>query len=654
MRFDSVRTKNYRQYQDVNFDFTKSLETDLHIIQASNGVGKTNLLNAINWCLYGDEPHMSTDENKLSICTEKVLKEAKAAGEEVCEVEVVIKGTVEGKEKTSLTITRRVKVNSSTGNAASKDELVIEELQPSGSTEIMDKEKARLRIEEIFPMGIREYFFFDGEQLLNYFGEKTNTSAIKDSIYRIAQIDSIREAHSHLEEIIKKYNKDIGDAQPKLREVLHKKDDAENAKKNKLAEIMQLELQIRHSKERIQELDGLIVGSKDAVEANTIRNRNLRKIEGLRLEREGVLNQLKELVRKYTILLYLYPSFKKALAYIQEKEEEGVINTNIDIDIIRRCLEQDHCVVCDEDLTEQAREHLEELERNVKTSSTATKMFATMRAELQRAMNDALNYQKEKEILVQKYNHLTDEIDELEEENERKSEIIKKCSDIKNAESMMLEKEDHEDAMQANLQKLGKYKQSLEDIDKRIKELENEYRQLESEAKVDEELKKCRDFAMEAMSIIVSIETEMASDVKTRMEHETMSIFDELIWKKNTYSHVELDHNFRFQLFNNDGKSCFGTCSAAEKELLALAFTIALHKVSGYNNLLFIDTPVGRVSDINRSNFASVLKDISRNKQIILAFTPSEYSDEIKAVMNDTVVSSFNYLTSDEASTERS
>lgn len=61
------------------------------------------------------------------------------------------------------------------------------------------------------------------------------------------------------------------------------------------------------------------------------------------------------------------------------------------------------------------------VERNVKTSSTATKMFATMRAELQRAMNDALNYQKEKEILVQKYNHLTDEIDELEEENERNS-----------------------------------------------------------------------------------------------------------------------------------------------------------------------------------------------------------------------------------------
>lgn len=349
----------------------------------------------------------------------------------------------------------------------------------------------------------------------------------------------------------------------------------------------------------------------------------------------------------------MYPSFQKALGYIESKETEGVINTNIDIDIIRRCLEQDHCVVCDEELTEHARERLEELEKNVKTSSASTKIFATMRAELHRAINDASNYSKDKELLVQKYNRLSEEIEELEEENERKSEIIKKCSDIKNAESMMLEKEDHEDAMQANLQKLGKYKQTLEEIDKRIKELDAEYQQLENEAKVDEETKQCRDFAIEAMNIIVSIEMEMASDVKSRMEYETMSIFDELIWKKNTYDHVELDNNFHFQLFNNDGKSCFGTCSAAEKELLALAFTIALHKVSGYSNLLFIDTPVGRVSDINRSNFASVLKEISRNKQIILAFTPSEYSDEIKAVMNDTVVSSFNYLSSDEISTER-
>ena len=654
MRFDSIKIHNYRQYKNIDFDFTKSLDTDLHVVKASNGVGKTNLLNAINWCLYGDEPHMSTDENKLSICTESVLKSAREAGEETCEVEVSISGRVfEKNEIYTLAITRKVKVNSVSGNPASMDSLIVEEKFPSGSTEFYEKDKARQRIEEIFPIGIREYFFFDGEQLLNYFGEKTNTSAIKDSIYRIAQIDSIREAHKHLDDIIKSYNKEIGDAQPKLKDVLQRKEDAENARTNRLKEIAELEGQVRHSRDRMAELDSLIVGSRDAVDANNKRNKNLKKIKEKNFEKEVVLNQLKALIRKYTVLLYFYNANKKALSYIQDQQENGKLNLNVNIDIIRRCLEQDHCVVCDEDLTDQARARLEELEKTITVSTTTTATFSTMKVELSRALKDAEKYKAEKEILVNKYNSVVSEIGELEEENEGYSELIKKCSDIKDAEHMMKEKEGHEATVSSNLQKIGKYKQSLEDIEKKIKSLQDEYDKLEAEAKISDEIKTYRDFALEARNIIVSIEEEMSSDVKRRMERETMSLFEELVWKKNTYDHVELDNNFKFQLFNVDGKSCFGTCSASEKELLALAFTIALHEVSGYNNLLFIDTPVGRVSDINRSNFASVLKKISHNKQIILAFTPSEYSDEISRVLDDTVVSSFNVLESDEKSTDR-
>ena len=77
---------------------------------------------------------------------------------------------------------------------------------------------------------------------------------------------------------------------------------------------------------------------------------------------------------------------------------------------------------------------------------------------------------------------------------------------------------------------------------------------------------------------------------------------------------------------------------------MALAFTIAIHKVSGYDNLLFIDTPVGRISDENRTNFAKVLLEVSQTKQIILAFTPSEYSEEIRDVLRKDIVSSYVQL----------
>lgn len=87
-------------------------------------------------------------------------------------------------------------------------------------------------------------------------------------------------------------------------------------------------------------------------------------------------------------------------------------------------------------------------------------------------------------------------------------------------------------------------------------------------------------------------------------------------------------------LIHKGGYSCVGTCSAAERCLLALSFTLALHEVSGFNSLLFIDTPVARVSDINRVNFANVLCEVSKGKEIIMTFSPDEYSPEIKKIFD--------------------
>ena len=156
-----------------------------------------------------------------------------------------------------------------------------------------------------------------------------------------------------------------------------------------------------------------------------------------------------------------------------------------------------------------------------------------------------------------------------------------------------------------------------------------------------DETRAYKTFAEDALKIITSIESEIISDVKSQMEDETMQLFDSLVWKENTYGRIEFDNNFKLNLFSKKtGISCIETTSAAERELLALAFTIALHRVSGHDSPLFIDTPVGRVSDNNRENFAQTLVDVSTQKQIVLAFTPSEYSDEIKGFFNETTLSS--------------
>ena len=114
------------------------------------------------------------------------------------------------------------------------------------------------------------------------------------------------------------------------------------------------------------------------------------------------------------------------------------------------------------------------------------------------------------------------------------------------------------------------------------------------------ELEKKIAFTKKALSIVREIEQEMMTEVKDKMTIETMDIFGRLDWKTETFDHIELDDSYNLELFDSFGYPMVGACSAAERALLALSFTLALQKVSGYDSMLFIDTPVGRVDLENR------------------------------------------------------
>ena len=69
MRIKSIQIENYRQYKNLFYTFDKPFtnEHDLHVIVAQNGVGKSNFLNAITWCLYDEESHLQDKYKALPI-----------------------------------------------------------------------------------------------------------------------------------------------------------------------------------------------------------------------------------------------------------------------------------------------------------------------------------------------------------------------------------------------------------------------------------------------------------------------------------------------------------------------------------------------------------------------------------------------------------
>ena len=104
-----------------------------------------------------------------------------------------------------------------------------------------------------------------------------------------------------------------------------------------------------------------------------------------------------------------------------------------------------------------------------------------------------------------------------------------------------------------------------------------------------------------------TIKENIMSGMRAEIESTTWVIFDSMIWKKNTFGSIDINDAYEITVYSKDGTRMTGSLSATEQMALAYAYTLAIHRASGKNCPLVIDSPLGRVSDDNRENMARVL-----------------------------------------------
>ena len=76
MKIFEIDICNYRQYKGENkIVFSVDNDKNFTIIQGDNGGGKSNLMNAIIWCLYGDEIFKSKNNEGREIINELAIQE---------------------------------------------------------------------------------------------------------------------------------------------------------------------------------------------------------------------------------------------------------------------------------------------------------------------------------------------------------------------------------------------------------------------------------------------------------------------------------------------------------------------------------------------------------------------------------------------------
>lgn len=635
MRIESILVKNFRQYNSVEIKFPKNRDTDLHIILGSNGVGKTNILNAITWCLYDEELHLGDVGAALPILNTAVSNDLRTKGIKTADVEVSI--NLSSEESNSRIAFKRVAVFAINADNVFKQSSKLQiKLFERGEWSIYDDpEITQSLINKYVPKSINEYIFFDGEHLEHYFqqGQREN---IKIGINTLTQADIVKRAEESFEKYIKK----------ELNPILANCDDKQveqcQTKVDGLRERIQGQTDVVNAiKDQIKLCDEEIAAAKAIVQHHEVLPKKIEEQERLDQEirvaqekRDRKWAEIKTFSREFYQLFALYPAIKQFFDFIKIQEKEGKLPPRIDKNLIEEILHSGQCCICNNTLDSKARKLVQEMLDSLDISSNVSAELNRSMTAMQAFETKLRGYKQRKESLFSELNSLDKNIEDLVEDYKTVTLYLNSIPNQDKIVAAVNSRNEYVQIQKDCLVKQGAEELTLEGLKKELEAAKKDLeRALSNNTKllgIKEQIAYCESCS----KILSETYTEILEECRNDMEKMTYDIFSKLIWKKDTFKEVQITEDYEFKLMNKYGDQTLGSCSAAERALLALSFTLALQYTSKHDAMLFIDTPIGRVDEDNRCNFIKTLLDIAKDKQVILTFTPTEYDSNVRELLS--------------------
>jgi DNA sulfur modification protein DndD len=633
MELRSVEFYNFGPFkglQTLDIDPTAGLENrPLTLVRAYNDVGKTSILKALNFCLYGFGSHRSPN---ASVLRARAINR-QAALENDGEMFVKMKFRNEGDD---YSIRRSINFK--------KTDTFAEEPEINKYTCVISKNENNLFdqesvdegfwdsindfVENILPEDVAQFFFFDGEKIQNYAQEKP-TPAITTAVQKILGIQQILNAKKDTMRNLSELNSRLTDAQSddssikeEADELRKKKEDNENLKKKideDNATIISLEDNIR--------INGAIVESATGIKEDWDKRKELEDIEKKLITEIKKSREEKKQFNDTKLLSHLL-----SLVF-----EDTNSNTNQIPRYVSKaskwCLDKNNCL-CHREITDSV-------------SATLTEMSST---------SNNSREAEEEEI----YSEISREYGKTLPEN--LSTIALRASDLDaradiNEEALIVIKEKIGDATETQEGKIKSAKEQYDrDTTAQIKtqavldadtdRYENEKKHLDRQ---DEELTarskstkvhlaqanvvRCKQIIDALSEIIDSYVESEREDIQKRMSEYFLSITN----KPEVYKEVILDENYRIKLRVPEGTVDVWKLSASSgaSAMISFAFIAALNSKAVRQAPIVIDTPTGRLDPIHSAKIIKFWPKFGR--QVIILYQPNEISDNKLIELEDLI-----------------
>lgn len=634
MKITKIVLENYRQYanrQEVRFDIGDTTK-NVTLIIGENGEGKTNLLNAISWCLYGEEFRKKTQYKELPMITQ-VAEEVKGEIEKPSRMMVEITFAINEKTKEKyqeLVLKREASIiNGDTVGSIHFHGYLFSKEDPNP----LKLPDPTVFVSQNIPRDLREFFLFDGEQLEKYF-LSTVGETISNGIEKLARIDLLNESIRKLEEVKKGYVREVAKTSPNVKQKEESIGRIEKRISSDQESLLKKRNKLEESESELNDINRQYEEMKAQDISEMVKERETLEEERNRLEqqKQSYEKDLSKLLMIEGPMFLISPVFNKLRGLIDEKEETGEFPP--DIKYIESLLERGRCI-CSQDLTGEDniyRQKVEALRKNL-----AKKDFVRL---AQIKYRDIIRTQSQVEDLPRKLSDLkrnsVKDIVELQKINFRLRDI---SSILKaNPEELVGALETMRTSLKNSITELQRDIWALEEQVKTSKLEKDKFeRELSSEIakeKRNELISKRLALCSDALNILEAAKNRIEQETMEKINQKMKEYFDKFHWKDtNTFDYIYLEKE-KVVSIRRHGREALGSLSTGEQNFLALAFIAAVREASGFELPVIIDTPFGKIGEAARENISRYLPGYLADSQITILATSSEYTGAVKKELN--------------------
>ncbi|RLL43922.1 hypothetical protein D8M04_13540 [Oceanobacillus piezotolerans] len=642
MLIESIKLHNFRQYyQTQTIDFSTSLTRNITVIHGENGSGKTALLNAFGWCLYG----ILNLPNEDKIINEHALSTARKG--EIVEAFVLIKYNHNDK---SYTLKRSVKAEVGENEVYYFEPELLLEYKNNGLSDIINN--PQIEVERTLPSDLRSYFFFDGERIDNL-SKESGTDDIKNAIKSIMGLEILERAISHTGSARKKFRSEMkrfGDT--KTNTLIEEIEILENRESEILSDLdLQKQNSILNDK-HIKELEARLKTIEGAKQLQELRDKKNLDLNDVKKEIYGIQNHLNEVIAKQGYLAFSYPALQKAERILKEKKSDDVI-TGVSEDFIDNLIEQGTCI---------CGNHIREDSVHYNHLITAKKLINSTPIE-QKVMDSLMNLG----VIREKKESLFKEIKQLKENELIKIQQQKKLTEEIEEISLKLSEKDSEEISELETKRVKLTRQKSE-IDRKIGQLENEQRNVQRElkekkldqSKLDNQADKAK-LTQKRISACENLEEVMKEILRIReglvraeLQDKINEVYNKFLRKD--YS-IELTDNYELQVINPKGNIV--GMSQGERQITSLSFIGAIvniareqHKKEVKNEFedggiypIVMDSPFGALDSDHRERVGQNIFKLA--DQIIVIVSTSQWRGEVEKQMHSQIGKEYNLVYND-------